>query len=59
MNSEFFTVRQVALEVNRHPKTVYRWISEGFLQNITRVRDGYLIPKKEIERIKIIINPSN
>ena len=55
-NRDFFTVRQAALEVGRHPKTLYRWIDEGFLENIFRVRDGYLIPKCEIDRIKIRIN---
>jgi excisionase family DNA binding protein len=56
-HQEHFTVKQVAKMLNRHPKTVYRWIDEGFLQNIIRVRDGYLIPKKEIERVQVIINP--
>ncbi len=52
-----FTVKEAAEEVNRKPKTIYRWIEEGFLKNVIKVRDGYLIPKAEIERIKIIINP--
>lgn len=56
-NQGFFTIREAALEVNRHPKTLYRWIDEGFLQNIIRVRDGYLIPKIEIQRLKVMINP--
>lgn len=57
-NQNFFTVRQAAFEVNRHPDTIYRWIQEGFLQNIVRVRDGYLIPKTEIQRLKVPFNPS-
>jgi excisionase family DNA binding protein len=55
----YFTVREVAAALNRHPKTVYRWIDEGFLQNIVRVRDGYLIPETEVNRVQIIINPQN
>jgi excisionase family DNA binding protein len=51
------TVKEAAKEVKRTEKTIYRWIDEGFLMNIIRVRDGYLIPESEIKRIKVIINP--
>lgn len=51
------TVKEAAKEVKRTKKTIYRWIDEGFLKNIIRVRDGYLIPESEIERIKVIVNP--
>lgn len=49
---EKFTVNQVAFIVKRTPKTIYRWIGEGFLRNVVKVRDGYLIPKKELDRIQ-------
>ena len=55
--TEWITVGEAANEFNRTPKTIYRWIEEGFLQNVFKVRDGYLIPKEEIDRIRIIINP--
>jgi len=55
--SEKFTVRQAAKIFNRHPGTIYRWIDEGFLQHYYRVRDGYLIPRTEIDRILVEINP--
>lgn len=54
-----FTVKETAEIVNRSEKTIYRWIDEGFLQNIIKVRDGYLIPKDEIDRIFVIVNPRN
>ena len=55
--TEWITVGEAANEFNRTPKTIYRWIEEGFLQNVIKVRDGYFIPKEEIDRIRIIINP--
>ena len=57
MQCEKLTVREAAKMVNRSPDTIYRWIDEGFLEHYFRVRDGYLIPKSEIERILIEIRP--
>jgi excisionase family DNA binding protein len=59
MDEEKFTVKETAMQLGRKPKTIYRWIEEGFLKNVIKVRDGYFIPKQEIERIKIVINPRN
>jgi excisionase family DNA binding protein len=56
MEQEKFTVKETARMVHRSPDTIYRWIEEGFLQNFIKVRDGYLIPKTEIERILIQIS---
>jgi excisionase family DNA binding protein len=56
---ENLTVKEVSQEVGRKPKTIYRWIEEGYLKNVIKVRDGYLIPKTELERIKVIINREN
>lgn len=50
---EKFTVRQMATMVNRSTDTIYRWIEEGFIHHYFRVRDGYLIPKIEIDRILV------
>ena len=46
-----YTVNEVARIVGRHRKTIYRWIDEGFLENVIRIRSGYLIPKEEVDRI--------
>ena len=54
---EKFTVKEAAKVFNRSPDTIYRWIGEGFLQNYYRVRDGYLIPRTEIDRILVEIKP--
>ncbi len=58
-HEKMLTVRELAEEVRRTPKTVYRWIQEGVLVNVFRVRDGYLIPRKEAERMKERVNPTN
>lgn len=48
---EFHTVAQTAKMLKRHPRTIRRWISEGFIREVSCVRDGYLIPDREISRI--------
>lgn len=47
------TVKEAAAIVRRSPDTIYRWIDEGFLTDYTRVRDGYLIPRAEIDRLMV------
>ena len=54
--NRMLTVKQMADEINRSPKTIYRWIEEGFLKNVIRIRDGYKIPATEVNRIKIVVN---
>lgn len=56
MIEEKFTVKETACMVHRTPDTIYRWIDEGFIQNFIKVRDGYLIPKTEIDRILVKIS---
>lgn len=46
----FYTVKEVAHIFRRHPRTIYRWIDERFLI-ATKVRDGWLITREEVERI--------
>lgn len=46
------TVNQLAFRVKRSPKTIYRWRREGFLKEVIKVRDGYLIPEREVNRIE-------
>jgi excisionase family DNA binding protein len=43
-------VRQVAKTLKRHPRTIYRWLDEGFLHG-KKVKKGWLIPYEEIERV--------
>ena len=47
---KFYTVKELAGLVRRTPRTIYRWIAEGFIRP-KKVRDGWLIPEEEIERI--------
>ena len=46
----FFTVQGLAELVHRHVRTIYRWLDEGFIHGL-KVRDGWLIPEEEVERI--------
>ncbi len=46
----FFTVKEVAQTFQRHPRTIYRWLDEGFLRG-KKVRDGWLIPEEEIAKL--------
>lgn len=55
--TQVFTVKQAAAYVGKHPKTIYRWIDEGILKNVTHIRGGYFISKEEIDRLVIIENP--
>ncbi len=49
---KFMTVREVATVFRRSSDTIYRWILEGkTFQNVIKVKDGYLIPESEVERI--------
>ena len=48
---KYYTVKEAAEIFKRDIKTIYRWIQEGFLQDVTKVKDGYLIPETEIQRI--------
>lgn len=53
---ERLTVKEAAKVLGRTPDTVYRWIQEGYIHHYFKVRDGYFIPKYEIDRILIKIN---
>jgi excisionase family DNA binding protein len=48
--ARFLYVKEVAEIVRRHPRTIYRWLDEGFL-HAKKVRDGWLIPEDELQRI--------
>lgn len=50
--NKLWTVREVAHHFRRTERTIYRWINEGFVQNVLQVRDGYLIPDQEIQRLQ-------
>ena len=49
----FLTVKEVAGIFRRHPRTIYRWLEEGFIY-ARKVKDGWLIPYEEVERILAI-----
>ncbi len=49
--AEFITVNQAAEMFQRSPQTIYRWIEEGFFLEIIKIKNGYLIPQKEVKRI--------
>ncbi len=46
----FLNIQEVAEIFRRHPRTIYRWLEEGFLQG-KKVKGGWFIPRSEIERI--------
>ena len=47
---KFYTVKEVA-EIFRKTKiTIYNWIAEDRI-NAIKVRDGYLIPEDEVNRL--------
>jgi len=47
-----FTVKECAGIFRCSSRTIYRWISKGeIFNNIIKVKDGYLIPKEEIDRL--------
>ena len=48
--ARFFTVKEVANTLRRHPRTIYRWLDEDFLRG-KKVKDGWLIPHEEVERV--------
>lgn len=50
----YFTVKEIARLVRRHPRTVYRWLDEGRLLG-KKVVDGWLIPEEEV--VKLIRDP--
>jgi len=49
--AKYYTVSVVAEIFHRKERTIYRWIKEGFILNVRRVKDGYLIPSSEVERV--------
>ena len=47
-----YTIQEVADTFRRKPKTIRKWIDEGkTFKVLFKVKDGYLIPEKEVERI--------
>ena len=48
--SGYFTVKRVAGILNRHPRTIYRWLDEGFIKG-KKIKGGWLIQHEEVERI--------
>ena len=48
---KYLTAAEVALELRRSPRTVYRWLGEGFFPHAFKVKDGHLIPQADINRL--------
>jgi excisionase family DNA binding protein len=49
---KLLTIAEVAGICRKSKKTIYRWIDEGkVFRDVRRVRDGYLIPEEEVERV--------
>lgn len=46
-----YTVKECAQIFKRSEDTIRRWIAEGFFKTAYKIRDGYLIPEEEINRI--------
>jgi excisionase family DNA binding protein len=48
--ARYYTVKEVAKIFHRHPRTVYRWLDEGYIRG-KKVRDGWLLPEEEVEKM--------
>lgn len=51
---KYYIVKEVAEIFRRSEKTILRWLDEGKIfhnDKILKVKDGYLIPVDEVERI--------
>ena len=52
MAEENKTIKEAAETFKRKPKTLRRWIDEGkMFKRVIKIKDGYLIPQSEIDRI--------
>ncbi len=52
MHEKNLTVKMVAEIMSKHPETIYRWLKAGVFKRAFKVQDGYLIPEKEVEKVK-------
>lgn len=46
-----YTLAEVATIFKRFKKTIWRWREEGIFREIIQVKDGYLIPEREVLRM--------
>ncbi len=46
-----YTIAEAADIFKRSKKTIYRWREERIFREVIQVKDGYLIPEKEILRV--------
>ncbi len=48
--SRYLLVKEVADIMRRHPRTIYRWIEEGYIKAV-KVKGCYRISEEEVRRI--------
>ena len=48
--AHFWHVKDLAEKFERHPRTIYRWLDEGFIHG-KKVRSNWLIPQEEVDKI--------
>lgn len=47
-----YTVKETAEIFRRKPETIHEWIKSGkTFQVVFKIKDGYLIPEKEVLRV--------
>lgn len=52
MQEKCLTVKMVAEIFSKCPGTIRRWIKAGVFKRVIRIMDGFLIPEKEVYRVK-------
>lgn len=51
ISNRLWTVKETAELFRRSVDTIYRWIQEDTFTEVIKVRDGYYIPDREIQRL--------
>ena len=46
-----YTVKEAAEIFRRRPETIREWIKKQTFQVVFKVKDGYLIPEREVNRV--------
>lgn len=60
MQNEYYTIREAAKILRRHPKTVWRWTVEGKIRFYqAAINCSVLIPADELKRLRILPMSTN